>query len=199
MNNSQFTVYRSANGAFQTYCLNSSTNVSQVTSATQITTLLSDDIVNMTIISATPIDFRINDYIYVFDKIYKLNSIPSIVKESSRKFTYQVKFESLQYDLLKCTYLIPQSKGDIDLKGDYLVSDLRGFAEVIITNTQRVFSKRWRLGECPTNTEYKNLSFDGQNCLQVLQSLCDEYDTEFEIVRSNEFHTINIKEVIGNT
>lgn len=199
MNNSQFTVYRNANGSFKTYCLNSSTNVSQVTSATQITTLLSDDIVNMTVISATPIDFRINDYIYVFDKIYKLNSIPSIVKESSRKFTYQVKFESLQYDLLKCTYLIPQSKGDIDLKGDYLVADLRGFAEVIITNTQRVFGKRWRLGECPTNTEFKNLSFDGQNCLQVLQSLCQEYDTEFEIISSTEYHTINIKEVVGNT
>lgn len=195
-NTSLFTVYR---GNKVSYTLNSSNKVSQVTIATQTTTLLSDDIINMTVVSATPLDFQINDYVNVFDKIYKLNSIPSVNKEGESKFTYTVKFESLQYDLLKCTYLLPQNQENANIKGDYLITNLKGFLGIIITNTQRVFGDKWKLGECPENTEYKNLSYDGQNCLQVLQNLCNEYSTEFEIEYNKDLCTINIKQIVGST
>lgn len=192
-------IYRKTKKGLTSIELDSSSTISQVTSATQNTILLSDDIVNVTVHSSIPIDFMIGDFIKVYEKIYRLNSIPSITKDSKKDFTYTLKFESLQYDLLNVTYLITETTTGVDLQGEFLMADLKRFMEILIKNLSRVYGDIWILGECPVNTEYKNLSYDGQNCLQVLQNLCNEYSIEFEIKIVGNNNVIQIKKLVGST
>ena len=49
------------------------------------------------------------------------------------------------------------------------------------------------LGVYPANTEYKTLTYTEKNCLEVLQDLCEQYSTEFEITQANGVRTLNIK------
>ena len=50
---------------------------------------------------------------------------------------------------------------------------------------------KWVLGVYPANTEYKTLTYTEKNCLEVLQDLCEQYSTEFEITQANGVRTLN--------
>jgi len=78
------------------------------------------------------------------------------------------------YELLKTQFL------DLDGNSDFsLVGNLETFIDLIITNMNREHPG-WAKGTCDqTNTNYKLLNFSKANCMQVLQSLCDEFEGEF--------------------
>lgn len=82
-----------------------------------------------------------------------------------------------------------------DVQADSLTGNLRRFADVLISNANRVFPGKWAVGECPATGD-KTLAFgESDNCLAVLQRLCQEFDTEFEIEQSGGVNTVNLKKV----
>lgn len=168
--------------------LNSRANISGITKAEQKVTLLGDDLTEITVESATPLDFTLGDTIDVFGKTYTLNLLPTIKKTGKRKFSYELTFEGVQYELLDAQFLLPEST-----TGDSYTGNLQEFLVVIIQNVVRVFPGKWIIGDCPTDTEYKTLSYSGQNCLSVLQQLCQEYKQEFEIEQKNGVNILNIR------
>lgn len=168
--------------------LNSRANISGITKAEQKVGLLSDDLTEITVESATPLKFELGDTIDVFGKTYTLNLLPTIKKTGKRKFSYELTFEGVQYELLDAQFLLPEST-----TGDSYTGNLQEFLVVIIQNVVRVFPGKWIIGDCPTDTEYKTLSYSGQNCLSVLQQLCQEYKQEFEIEQKNGVNILNIR------
>lgn len=168
--------------------LNSRANISGITKAEQKVGLLSDDLTEITVESATPLKFELGDTIDVFGKTYTLNLLPTIKKMGKRKFSYELTFEGVQYELLDAQFLLPEST-----TGDSYTGNLQEFLVVIIQNVVRVFPGKWIIGDCPTDTEYKTLSYSGQNCLSVLQQLCQEYKQEFEIEQKNGVNILNIR------
>lgn len=168
--------------------LNSRANISGITKAEQKVTLLGDDLTEITVESATPLDFTLGDTIDVFGKTYTLNLLPTIKKTGKRKFSYELTFEGVQYELLDAQFLLPEST-----TGDSYTGNLQEFLVVIIQNVVRVFPGKWIIGDCPTDTEYKTLSYSGQNCLSVLQQLCQEYKQEFEIEQKNGVNILHIR------
>lgn len=148
-----------------------------ITSATQTRKLCGNDTVTINLQSATYIDFYVGDKITIFGTTYTLNQLPTVKKESERSYSYTLVFEGLQYTLIDRVFLMPDNT-----QGDNLMFDLAGMLDVLDDNINRGNSGKqyvFELDESLEETEYKNLSLTGKNCLQVLQQLCQEWDTEF--------------------
>ena len=185
--------------------LSSRRTATVITSASQTWNLNADETVNITIRSPFPQQFEIGDKITVFGRDYTLNRLPQVKKTGMQEFSYSLVFEGVQYDLLRVQYeLSVETSGNTlqDVQGDSLTGTLRRFMQVLVANANRVFPVKWSLGTCP-ETEYKTLTFDGENCLAVLQNLCTQFTegsttVEFEIVKSNDVYLINLKKV-GST
>lgn len=161
---------------------------SGVTKAEQSITLLGADTVAITVKSATPLTFYLGDRIDVYGKTYTLNQLPGIKKTGNRNFEYTLTFEGVQYELIDVQFLLPD-----DTVLDSFTGDLEDFLGILIGNLTRVYPGKWVLGVYPANTEYKTLTYTEKNCLEVLQDLCEQYSTEFEITQANGVRTLNIK------
>lgn len=171
-----------------TALLTSRARKSGVTKAEQSITLLGADTVAITVKSATPLTFHLGDQIDVYGKTYTLDQLPGIKKTGNRNFEYTLTFEGVQYELIDVQFLLPD-----DTVLDSFTGDLEDFLGILIGNLTRVYPGKWVLGVYPANTEYKTLTYTEKNCLEVLQDLCEQYSTEFEITQANGVRTLNIK------
>ena len=175
-----------------------------IKSATQNVALLGDDTLNIVVVSPFKLDFFIGDTTFVYGNIYKLNRLPKVKKNGMYEFEYELEFEGAQYDMMRVTYdltIDTTSNQLADVSGDSLTGNLRRFATVMVSNLNRVFKNMWELGECPDTAEDKTLTFsESENCLSVIQNLCKEFETEFEVLYSGYSgkYTINFKK-IGKT
>lgn len=172
--------------------------LSTVTQGSQKITLLAEDVVTLTVESAVKIPFEIGDRLDVFGRVYRMNRLPRMQKNGNRLFTYDIEMEGIQYDLMRASYdlTIDTTSNQLqDVQADSLTGNLRRFADVLISNANRVFQGGWAVGECPATGD-KTLAFgESDNCLAVLQRLCQEFDTEFEIEQSGGVNTVNLKKV----
>lgn len=166
--------------------------VIRITKAEQHIVLLGEDVVKITIQSPIPQTYEIGDKITVFGREYTMNLLPKIKKKGAHLFEYDLCFEGVQYDLSRAQYSVTIDTTGSDVQGDSLMADLRRFMEVLIANVDRVLPGQWKLGVCP-DTDTRNITFNCENCLAVLQRLCQEFDQEFEITQLNGVKTINIK------
>jgi len=136
--------------------------------------LLGEDIIRSSFNSHIFLDIDIGDYIVYDGVIYHVNNLPNIKKNSTNSFDYDITFESEYYELLKTQFL--DSDGNSDF---YLVGNLETFIDLVVTNMNREHLD-WARGTCDqTNADYKLLSFSKNNCMQVLQKLCEEFEGEF--------------------
>jgi hypothetical protein len=163
-------------------------NISVVTKAEQTVSLLADDIVNISVQSATPLQFVLGDTVEVYGKTYTLNQLPTVKKTGERRFTYDLVFEGVQYELLDAQFLLPDNT-----VGDSFTGTLFAFVQILVSNANRVFPGKWTVGDYPDETEYKTLTFTGENCLSVLQRICEEWGQEFEIVQANGTRVLHIR------
>lgn len=173
-----------------------------IKSATQTWNLNADETVVITVESPFTQQYEIGDKITVFGRDYTLNRLPTVKKTGMHEYQYTLTFEGIQYDLLRVQYeLSIETSGNKlqDVQGDSLTGTLQKFMEVLIANANRVFPGQWSLGECP-ETEYKTLTFDGENCLAVMQNLCNEFTegsttVEFDIKKVNGVYVVDMKKV----
>lgn len=169
-----------------------------VTSAKQNWTLNGDDTVDITVTSPFPQSYDIGDKITVFGRDYTLNRLPKPKKTGMYEFQYTLQFEGVQYDLLRATYdvTIDTTNNQLqDVQGDSLTGDLRRFLTVLISNANRVFPGKWRLGACPDTASDITKTFgESDNCLSVLQSILGEFDESlyFDIAIDGGVYVLNV-------
>ncbi|WP_394265431.1 phage tail spike protein [Bergeyella zoohelcum] len=167
-----------------------------VTKAEYRQSLLSEDVIDVTVESRNKINFNIGDVYKHRGRLFVLNQAPKIKKEQGY-YTYELIFEGVQYRLRKKIYfnLDPtgfQTTADFPLTGEIDV-----FLRVLVDNINKADDYAWELGVFPQNTETKTLTFANENCLAALQKICQEYDTEFEIKENpvTKKCTLNIKKI----
>lgn len=186
-----------------TYPLAVKSRATAIKEARQTWALFGDDVVNISVESPYPQRYELGDHFSVFGRTYKLNQLPKVRKSGEYKYTYDLTFEGVQYDLLRAFYDVTiETTGNTlqDVQGDALAGDLKRFATVLVSNANRIFPSKWALGECPDNTETKTLTFsDGDNCLAVMQKLCSEYKVEASITEQNGVYTLSYHERVGQT
>lgn len=193
------TVYK-RNGTVR-YRLDSYTTLCAVKSAEQKCTLLGEDVVSIKLTSAKPLLFVVGDYIEVFGSVYTLNKFDEPIKTGEREFETSLEFEGLQYKLLAAQYRSADALGYNPSAQFALVCDMRMAMQVLITNVNRVASadkETWVLGEC-LDTEFKEYSFSNENCLEVLQRLCQDNECEFAITPlGGKRYRLDIKKKVGS-
>lgn len=186
-----------------TYPLAVKKDATGIKQATQSWGLLGDDVVNITVESPYPQSYAIGDSISVFGRTYRLNQLPRVRRTGAHKYAYDLTFEGVQYDLLRAFYDVTiETTGNTlqDVQGDALTGDLRRFATVLVSNANRVFPGRWKLGTCPATIADKTLTFgDGDNCLAVYHNLCKTFDVEATISESGGVYTIDFAKRVGVT
>lgn len=178
------------------YKLNSYTQLCAIKSAEQKRELLGEDNVTLKTTSAVPMECSIGDYIIVYGSVYTLNKAGECTKNGERSYEQSYVFEGLQYKLLDAQYRNADAAGHNPTANFSIVANMELLMQVLLTNVNRVAStldEVWVLGDCPS-TEYREFTYNNQNCLNVLQSACEEFETEFEIVQTSEKHyTLHIR------
>ena len=167
-----------------------------IKSAEQKRELLGEDSITLKTTSAVPMECSIGDYIIVYGSVYTLNKAGECTKNGERSYEQSYVFEGLQYKLLDAQYRNADAAGHNPTANFSIVANMELLMQVLLTNVNRVagtLGEVWVLGDCPS-TEYREFTYNNQNCLNVLQSACDEFETEFEIVQTSEKHyTLHIR------
>lgn len=149
-----------------------------------------EDYIEAVFTTTTFIELFIGDYILLGTKKYTILKEPSINKLKTNAFKYTIKFESDQYRFMSILYLL---KNEAEF---YLLNDLRGFSELLVSNLNRVFGENYfSLGDSPV-TEVKNINFNNNNCFEVLQKIADEFEVEYQL--SDDGKVISYVEKIVN-
>ena len=165
-----------------------------VNSATLTTSLMGDDYIQLSVVSSIILPFEKGDYIKFLGKTYSLRNIPTRKIVSDFQYTYDLTFYGVMYDLMKTIFRDADVEGKSSTSSFDLTYSIKDFVKVIIYNTQRDYRGLWVFDEasCP-ETEPKTLNFSQQNCLQVLQTVCSEFNLEFQIdEQTSGLRVINI-------
>jgi hypothetical protein len=150
-----------------------------VESATLNRVMLSDDSVSIKLNSREKLDILINDYFVLFDSVYRINTLPALVKNSNTSYEYNITAQGLMFDMQRCKYFNADATGF----GPDLEFPLIGTIEVFllaVKNNMKRFSANWELGNF-TNGETKSITFGDDTCLSAMQKICNEFKTDFWI------------------
>lgn len=154
-------------------------NITPDATSQQQVALMREDILVLNFNSPTVINFQIGDYCTFINKLYQINQLPKRTRTSERNIQYSLTMEAEYYDLAKVEYVFLDSENNIKEPVFPLRGKLRDFADLMIFNLLRVFPlANWILGQVE-DTDYMTISFSGQNCLQVLQTLATTFNTEY--------------------
>ncbi|MGL6039081.1 MAG: hypothetical protein ACRC0E_09395 [Soonwooa sp.] len=187
--------------------LNSLDPFISVLKAEHVQNLLSVDRLEISIASTSPITFYIGDYIEHEGKRFTLNLNPKLNKQSESKFQYDLIFEGIQYDLLRKVFF------NYDAAGNYTTADfpLTGNLEthlICLRNNANRDKKSsdftWILGGFSANTDTKTITYNNTNSLAALQTICKDFELEFDIVqniqaKTNTLHIRNVGVVLPFT
>lgn len=166
-----------------------------VKSATQNSSLMGDDYIQLSVVSSYPIKFEKGDKIVVDGYEYSIRTTATAEIISDNYYTYEPIFYGVMYELMKTLYRNCDEDGKSDKSDFSLTYSIREFVKVIINNLNRDYPGYWAFDEenCP-DTEPITIQFTRQNCLQVLQTLCtdDNFKLEFLITQEDNVRTIHI-------
>ena len=164
-------------------------------SATQNTSLMGDDSVQLSFVSDTIFTFGKGDKIVIDGEEYTLRTKVKREMYSDTHFVYDATFYGVMYELMKCIYRDTDEQGKSSRSTFDLTYTICDFVRVIVYNMNRDYPGMWKFNEkdCP-ETEARTISFSRNNCLQVLQTLCseNEFNLEFLITQEDGVRTIHI-------
>ena len=169
-----------------------------VTKAELSRTLMSDDYVDISVECANTLDLNIGDRVTVEGRTFFLNMLPPAKKIAEDQFSYELRFEGPAFLLRKLKVFNLDSQGNKTTNEFPLTGEINEFLYLFINNANKK-DNQWILGSFPSNTETKTLTFNNENCLAVLQRICQEFNVEFDIVEAGGKFTLNIREKIGKT
>lgn len=161
-----------------------------VESATLNRVMLSDDSVSIKLNSREKLDILINDYFVLFDSVYRINTLPTLVKNSNTSYEYNITAQGLMFDMQRCKYFNADATGF----GPDLEFPLIGTIEVFllaVKNNMKRFAVNWELGNF-TNGETKTITFGDDTCLSAMQKICNEFKTDFWIKYESGKYVIHI-------
>lgn len=147
--------------------------------ANQSKEVMGDNKITFTIDSSYMIYFRMGDYADVYNERYYIYNIPVAEKGSSREYAYTVVMYADYKQLENAQYLFLNVDNDLKEGSFTLMGNPDEFIDKVIENINRI-SSGWTKGEVVPGI-YKNLTFNGESCLQVLSRLAEAYDTEYKV------------------
>ena len=131
-------------------------------------------------LSRYPIDLEIGDYIEHEGYIYTLRHKESVTKrETSLGWDYSVVMYSARYELQDVPFFLTDEPEYLK-NGDYYTGTASDWLQLIIKNMNREISG-WTAGSC-VESEWITISFKDRQCSDVLDELCAQLDTEWQVI-----------------
>lgn len=131
-------------------------------------------------LSRYPIDLEIGDYIEHEGYIYTLRHKESVTKrETSLGWDYSVLMYSARYELQDVPFFLTDEPEYLK-NGDYYTGTASDWLQLIIRNMNREISG-WSAGSC-VESEWITISFKDRQCSDVLDELCAQLDTEWQVI-----------------
>lgn len=127
--------------------------------------------------------------------MFTLSSEPEFKKVAENKYRYTLRFNHTTSWLSHTKLLDYNHEADF-----YSFANLEELVDLILWNHSRSGYNKFIKGSIP-QTEYRNHKFSGEDCLQALRRVCQEYKLEYEFEFTNITtyqYRINIKEQVAN-
>ncbi|WP_443945614.1 DUF5977 domain-containing protein [Pedobacter sp. AW1-32] len=130
-------------------------------------------------ITNSPMDLDWDDHIEVLGtKYFIISRLPTINKEAERRYDYQCVFEAEHYKMKRVKYFFLNANNQLKEKAFTVTGNLETFVGLLLLNLDRDNKGKWEIGIIDS-TEFQNLSFDNQNCLEAIATLVSAFKTEF--------------------
>ena len=131
-------------------------------------------------LSRYPIDLEIGDYIEHEGYIYTLRHKESVTKrETSLGWDYSVVMYSARYELQDVPFFLTDQPEYLK-NGDYYTGTASDWLALIVKNMNREISG-WSAGSC-IESEWITIDFKDKQCADVLDELCSQLDTEWQVI-----------------
>lgn len=141
--------------------------------------IMAEHLVRLNFSLPVHVDLRIGDTVQVYGETYTLRWLPNVQKRAQRQFDYACEFVAPHYALADVLFFTLNTDNSVSLGEFTLNHTTEGFLDLLVQNANRVQSG-WARGMVQV-TEMKNLSFSGENCLEVLSRLAAEFETEWHV------------------
>ncbi|MEO6522256.1 MAG: phage tail protein, partial [Mucilaginibacter sp.] len=149
--------------------------------------VMGKDIVTINCSLPFAVNFGIGDYATVFDSLYKINVPPVLQKISGRNYQYTITLEGRIGDLGKTQFLFLDADNNFTESEFPLRARLIDFADFLLANIKRRYPddpeypiKNWQISGVQ-DTDFKDLTFSRNNCLDALNYAIKEFDTEYSL------------------
>lgn len=164
-----------------------------VKTATQSKSLMGVDTVTLSILSRDILSFDKGDRIVVNGENYYIRTKVNRELTPNGYFKYDAVFYGVLYDLMKTPYRNMDASGNSSTSTFDLVYDLKEYIRVLINNTKKDYPGWWVFDEtgCPDKDPIP-FQFSCNNCLAVLQQVCQKFKVDFRITQSENVRTIQI-------
>lgn len=141
------------------------------------------DVVNVNFSTVVPIFFKRGDYSIIYDETYYFNSVSTLEKIADGEYQYSVNFEGEISKLGRVQYLFLDVTNRFTKGSFTLTASALDFIKLLVSNLNRVFpDDNWSVGTV-IESNVKTIQFVGKNCLEVINQLAEEFDTEFNLER----------------
>ena len=161
-----------------------------VKTATQSKSLMGVDTVTLSILTREILSFDKGDRITVKGENYYIRTKVNRELTSDGYFKYDAIFYGVLYDLMKTAYRDMDASGNSTTSTFDLVYDLKEYIRVLINNVNHDYPGWWTFDEtgCPDKNPIP-LQFSCNNCLEVLQQVCQNFKVDFRITQSTVNNT----------
>lgn len=142
--------------------------------------IMGDHSAQIDFLSRYPVDLEIGDYVEYEGNTYILRHKESVTKrETSLGWDYSVVMYSARYELQDVPFFLTDQPEYLK-NGDYYTGTASDWLSLIIKNMNREISG-WSAGAC-IESGWITISFKDKQCSEVLDELCAQLDTEWQVI-----------------
>lgn len=149
--------------------------------STQRVVHMGENVLNLTFKTTYALDLQVNDYVIFEDEKYKLKRPVNPTRRGLHEYEYNCQLMAPQYDLQDALYILEDDTGVGILDENISINGTASFhLKQIVKCLQEVHSE-WVMGDVEETDEEKNITYSEMDCLQALQHLASEFNTEYWI------------------
>lgn len=146
-------------------------------SGTLTTRILGESVVDLQVTLPEYFEFLTGDMLTIAGEGNFILTKPDFQQLASNRYEYKLKFVAEHYQLANTQFMFYDENNQLT-KGDFfLTENLLGFVGHVVKNANRN-SFGWAVGTVQ-DSDYINMNFSGDNCLNVLSRLSTDFGVEF--------------------
>lgn len=158
-----------------------------LTKADYFSELNGEETINMTVVTSEFLKIEIGDYCIVNGRKWTINTpIDDETKKSRHNFEYSFTLDAESYKLKNVLFFDEDVNGNSTSTRFVAVGDLAFWIQLIVNNVNRVYPNFFTEQVVLDDTDEKQLTFSSVNCLEALQTICKEFDVDFNVVEIND-------------